>query len=191
MYLCLHTYIWEIDRWIGGVTWRQNLSIVMKSELSLKTTLLIYRSVYDTIRSFGSWQKELGCNYIYWPLKWASFAGWPECPLAKGWWEARSSRKTSESSQLRWLGQLDRMPHCVPFKVVPQHCVSTRPLLFSLNLLLAAATGSNSALNVKSSICLSDESAAGISSISLPDWFIRLTLPLQLSTHSNRGCSCC
>lgn len=48
--------------------------------------------------------------------------------------------------------------------------------MFSLNLLLGAATGSNSALNVKSSICLSDdESAAGISSISLP---------LIYSTHS-------
>lgn len=167
MYLCLHTCIWEIDRWIGGVTWRQNLSIVMKSELSLKTTLLIYWSVYHTTLSFGSWPKELGCNYNYWPLKSASFAGWPGCPLAKGW-EAWSSRKTSESSQLRWLGQLVRMPHCVPSKVAPQYCVSTRPLLFSLNLLLGAATGSNSALNVKSSICLSDESAAGISSISLP-----------------------
>lgn len=50
-----------------------------------------------------------------------------------------------------------------------------RPLSFSLNLLLGAATGSNSALNVKSSICLSDESAAGISSVSLP---------LIYSTHS-------
>lgn len=93
MYLCLHT--WEIDRWFGGVAWRQNLSIVMKSELSLKTTLLIYWSVYHTILSFGSWLKELGCNCNYWPLKSASFAGWPRCPLAKGW-EAWSSRKTSE-----------------------------------------------------------------------------------------------
>lgn len=67
----------------------------------------------------------------------------------------------------RWLGQLVRMPHRVPFKVVLQYCVSIRPLLLSQNLLLGAATGSNTALNVKSSICLSDESAAGISSVSL------------------------